>query len=369
MPQQVSIERDKLMSILQPVSGIVEKRQTLPILSNVLFVVKKNLLSVTATDLETQLTGCVPLIGCDEDFNITIPARKLIDICRGLPDGVIIEFFFENQKVTIKSDRSRYTLATLPADEYPAVEDGPNSVEFAIKQRDLQGLIHRTAFAMAQQDVRYYLNGICLYVSSSEIVSVATDGHRLAMNKVSIESNIPQPIQVILPRKGVLELMRLLDDSTENVAITIGQSHFRMETDSYIFTSKLLDGRFPDYKRVIPISPDKHIIIERDIFKDALNRASILCNEKFKGIRFDVANDLLTMTASNTVHEEAREELEISYDAEPIEIGFNVKYLLDVIQVLPGKVRLSFTDANSSILVTDADDVIDVAYVIMPMRL
>ena len=366
---EFTISREQLMTILQPVTGVVEKRQTLPILANALFQISGKKISVTATDLEVQLTGYGELENMVSDFSVTLPAKKLMDICKGLSDDAIVNFYFENQKVKVVSGRAKFMLSTLPADDFPAVEDGPNTTEFEIRQADLCHLLQRTYFAMAQQDVRYFLNGILLEIKENKLTAVSTDGHRLALCRSPLLSNIDEPVQVILPRRGVLELMRLLTENEKTLAVTIGQNHIRLLTEKHIFTSKLVDGRFPDYNRVIPSNTHYESFIDREKFKEALNRVSILCNEKFKGIRLSFTENMICIAASNAAQEKAEEEIEVKYNAEPVEMGFNVRYLLDVLNALPGNIRLSFSDPSNSILITDEKDSLDCAYVIMPMLL
>ena len=369
-----SVSRDNLVKSLNLVAGVVERRQTLPILANVLLVLEKNQLSLTGTDLEVQLVGRVKLGESGDKGEVTVPARKLLDICKSLPDGSDISFSVKDGKATIKSGRSRFTLSTLPAAEYPNVEDSISTHQMTLKQGQLKRLIDRTSFAMAQQDVRYYLNGMLLELGKKkDLRVVATDGHRLAMctlrGKVAVKGEGES--QVILPRKGVLELARLLMDEDEDITINIGSNHLRANAGEFSFTSKLVDGKFPDYQRVMPASPDKIVTGSRQELRQAFTRTAILSNEKYRGVRLKVTKNTLDIVANNPEQEEAEETLSVDYSGDSLEIGFNVSYLLDVLGVLSGeKVKLSLADPNSSALLEESDDDDDDScYVVMPMRL
>jgi DNA polymerase-3 subunit beta len=363
-----TVTRDALLKPLNLVAGVVERRQTLPILANVLIGVEGNLLSLTGTDLEVELLGKVSLDGATVDGDITVPARKLLDIVKSLPDDSVISVEVEDQRAIIKSGRSRFTLSTLPASEFPNVEQGSASLEFDVLQRNLKTLIDKTAFAMAQQDVRYYLNGMLWEIKDGIFRVVATDGHRLAL---STQSGITasEEKQVILPRKGVLELSRLLIEEDESIHLAFGDTHLRATTQAFTFTSKLVDGKFPDYDRVLPKGSDKEVVAERDVLKQALARAAILSNEKYRGIRMQFSAGDLRIVANNPEQEEAEDVVAIEYAGDTLEIGFNVSYLLDIMNVVSGpKVKFSLLDANSSALLEDNDDG-NSLYVVMPMRL
>lgn len=363
-----TVTRDALLKPLNLVAGVVERRQTLPILANVLIGVEGNSLSLTGTDLEVELLGKVSLDGATVDGDITVPARKLLDIVKSLPDDSVISVEVDEQRAIIKSGRSRFTLSTLPASEFPNVEQGSASLEFDVLQRNLKTLIDKTAFAMAQQDVRYYLNGMLWEIKDGIFRVVATDGHRLAL---STQSGITasEEKQVILPRKGVLELSRLLIEEDESIHLAFGDTHLRATTQAFTFTSKLVDGKFPDYDRVLPKGSDKEVIAERDVLKQALARAAILSNEKYRGIRMQFNAGDLRIVANNPEQEEAEDVVAIDYNGDTLEIGFNVSYLLDIMNVVSGpKVKFSLLDANSSALLEDNDDG-NSLYVVMPMRL
>ncbi len=365
-----AISRETLLKPLNLAAGVVERRQTLPILANVLLVLNGQRLSITGTDLEVELVGHVELENAPESQGeITVPARKLVDICKSLPESSQLEFTLDEQRLVIRSGRSRFTLSTLPASDFPSVDSNPSGVELQLKQADLKRVIDRTGFAMAQQDVRYYLNGMLWEVRSGKLRVVATDGHRLAMCTLSSEIDVADPIQVILPRKGVIELTRLLVDEGGSVTVLIGSNHFRANTGAFQFTSKLVDGKFPDYERVLPRTTTKIVLADRDELRHAFARASILSNEKYRGVRLSLSSGSLRIVASNPEQEEAEEEMSVDYQGESLEIGFNVSYLLDVLGVLSGRnVKLSLSDANSSVLMEEAE-VGDSLYVVMPMRL
>ncbi|QCT98274.1 DNA polymerase III subunit beta [Stutzerimonas degradans] len=364
-----TIQREALLKPLQLVAGVVERRQTLPVLSNVLLVVQGQQLSLTGTDLEVELVGRVTLDDAAEPGEITVPARKLMDICKSLPSDALIDIRLDEHKVLIKSGRSRFTLSTLPANDFPTVEEGPGSLGFSVEQGKLRRLIERSSFAMAQQDVRYYLNGMLLEVSNGMLRTVATDGHRLAM--CSMQAGIEQADrhQVIVPRKGILELARLLTEQDAEVNIMLGQHHVRATTGEFTFTSKLVDGKFPDYERVLPRGGDKLVIGDRQQLREAFSRTAILSNEKYRGIRLQLESGLLKIQANNPEQEEAEEEVAVDYSGGSLEIGFNVSYLLDVLGVMTTEqIRLILSDANSSALLQEFDND-DSAYVVMPMRL
>ncbi|MFC0710859.1 DNA polymerase III subunit beta [Azorhizophilus paspali] len=364
-----TIQREALLKPLQLVAGVVERRQTLPVLSNVLLVVEKQQLSLTGTDLEVELVGRVPLEENAEPGEITVPARKLMDICKSLPTDTLIDIRLDEQKLLIKAGRSRFSLSTLPASDFPTTEEGVGSLTFSLGQSKLRRLIERTSFAMAQQDVRYYLNGMLLEMNGGVLRAVATDGHRLAL--CSMQSGIEHADrhQVIVPRKGILELARLLTDQDGEVSIVLGQHHIRATTGEFTFTSKLVDGKFPDYERVLPRGGDKKVFGDRQLLREAFSRTAILSNEKYRGIRLQLASGLLKIQANNPEQEEAEEEVAVDYSGDALEIGFNVSYLLDVLGVMSAEqVCLTLSDSNSSALLQEADND-DSAYVVMPMRL
>jgi DNA polymerase III subunit beta len=363
------VSREALLKPLQLVAGVVERRQTLPVLSNVLLVLNGDQLSLTGTDLEVEIVGRVQLEQAGESGEITVPARKLVDICRSLPDGSNIEFYQEEQRIIVKSGRSRFTLSTLAASDFPNVEDSPGNLQFSCAQQEIKRLIERTAFAMAQQDVRYYLNGMLWEVRQDQLRVVATDGHRMAMCTRAVAVNTAEIIQAILPRKGVLELSRLLDDSTAQVEITLSANHIRVTSAEYTFTSKLVDGKFPEYERVLPRGGNKVVIGSRLELKQAFGRTAILSNEKYRGVRLLLSDGVLTIVANNPEQEEAEEQVTVDYSGDSLEVGFNVSYLQDVANVINHEnIKITLSDANSSALIEEPENS-DSLYVVMPMRL
>jgi DNA polymerase-3 subunit beta len=364
-----SISRDALLKPLNLVAGVVERRQTLPILANVMMVLDNDRLSLTGTDLEVELVGRVQLPSAGEPGEVTVPARKLVDICKSLPEGCDIDFGAKDGKVTVKSGRSRFILSTLPAREFPNVEDSLGTHQFTLKQGELKRLIDRTGFAMAQQDVRYYLNGMLWELSGKQLRVVATDGHRLALCTLPHKVDVNGDTQVILPRKGVQELSRLLLEDDAEIAVVIGSNHMRATTNEFTFTSKLVDGKFPDYQRVLPRAADKTVLGSRLELRQAFTRTAILSNEKYRGVRLKLTDNTLDIVANNPEQEEAEEAVPVEYQGDPLEIGFNVSYLLDVLGVLSGdQVKLSLSDPNSSALLEESEEG-DSLYVVMPMRL
>ncbi len=364
-----AVSREALIKPLQLVAGVVERRQTLPVLANVLLVVDGSQLSITGTDLEVEIVGRLQLVDAPGDGEITVPAKKFLDICRALPEDSNIEFSLKDQKVTVKSGRSRFTLSTLPGNEFPAVEQGNNDLSFSSEQKEVKRLIDRTSFAMAQQDVRYYLNGMLWELRPQELRVVATDGHRLAMCTRPVTVDVAEVKQAILPRKGVIELSRLLNDNDESVEVSLGSSHIRAKTEEYTFTSKLVDGKFPDYERVLPQGGDKIVFGNRAELKQAFARTSILSNEKYRGVRLELEEGMLTIVANNPEQEEAQDQVAVDYAGESLEVGFNVSYLQDVTNVLDSeKIKITLADSNSSALLEEPENS-DAAYVVMPMRL
>jgi DNA polymerase-3 subunit beta len=366
-----SVSRDALIRPLNLVAGVVERRQTLPILSNVLMSLEGNRLSLTGTDLEVELVGRIEVVNVGPDGDITVPARKLVDICKSLPDGVDINFSVEDGRVTVKAGRSRFTLSTLPAAEFPTVEAGEGEVDLELSQSLVRQMIERTGFAMAQQDVRYYLNGMYLEIKAGRLRFVATDGHRLALCTAPGEL-AAEDKSVIVPRKGILELARLLDGDG-SVTLIVGSNHIRAVTDQFTFTSKLVDGKFPEYERVLPKAPDKAVSGDRSELKQAFTRTAILSNEKYRGVRLSLSEGALEITANNPEQEQAEESVPVDYAGDVLEVGFNVSYLLDVMGVLSGNtVRMSLSDSASSALIEEGEAVsgeAEALYVVMPMRL
>lgn len=366
--QLKQIARDALLKPLQAVSGIVERRHTLPILANVLLEQKDGHLFVTATDLEMQITARSAMAGKDGQA-ITVGARKLQDLLRALPDDAELNIEATGNKMTVKAGRSRFNLQTLAAADYPRIGVATEQLQtLTLPQKDLRALFKLVEFAMAQQDIRYYLNGMLVVVDKGTLQAVATDGHRLSWASIAVEGDYARQ-EVILPRKTVLELGKLLTDSDDPVTLDILANQVRFRFGNVELVSKVVDGKFPDFNRVIPVGHGKHVEMERAELLSALQRAAILSNEKFRGVRVVLATDTLKIICTNSEQEEAEEELAIDYKGDPLDIGFNITYLVDALSNLTvPRVKFAFGDANSSALVTmpDRDDY---KYVVMPMRI
>ncbi|HMK85586.1 MAG TPA: DNA polymerase III subunit beta [Steroidobacteraceae bacterium] len=364
---KLTAEREKLLVPLQAVIGVVERRQTMPVLANVLLSLSQDRMSITATDLEVELVAqgeaAVHQVG-----DVTVPGRKFLDILRALPEKVAVSISIEGEKAVIRAGRSRFSLSTLPAAEFPVVDDINSQQTVEISREELIRILDKTHFSMAQQDVRYYLNGMLLEIDGQTLRAVATDGHRLALCEASLKSKARSSQQVIVPRKGVLELQRIL--TPEGAAgVAIGTNHIRAQIGDVRFTSKLIDGRFPEYTRVIPSAPAAVIRADRDVLRQALQRTAILSNEKYRGIRISVKKNALTIQAHNPEQEEAEEEIEVRYEGGDLEVGFNVNYLLDALTAIDGQeVELGLTDSNSSCLIR-SPGLTSARYVVMPMRL
>lgn len=366
-----TIQRETLLRPLQLVAGMVDKRHTKPILANVLIRAATHGLTLTGTDLELEMVAFIPHDTADTVAvgAITVGARKLLDICRSLPEGAQMELRAEGEKLLVRSGRSRFNLSTLPAEEFPTVEGFRAVYTFSLARKALRTLVERTQFAMAQQDIRHYLNGLLLELTPEGIKTVATDGHRLALYDQPLPMAVSETLQVILPRKGVGELLRLLDDSSLAVEVRLGTNHICFNTGDLSLTSKLIDGRFPDYQRVLPKQSSKEVLVEREVFKGALQRVAILCNEKYRSVRMLVAPEKLVLQANNPEQEEVEEEVEAHYQGENVEIAFNVSYMQDAVGALTSsQVRLSLTDSASCCLVRSAENDHS-KYIVMPMRL
>ena len=364
----IKATRDAILRPLQMVAGIVERRHTLPILANVLVRKQGDQVSFLATDIEIQIQTAASLGAGKDDTAITVNARKLIDILRSLPDTEV-GISLASKKLTIAAGKSRFSLQTLGPEEFPTVAPSDAvSATLSMPQRQLKHLLAMVHFAMAQQDIRYYLNGLLLVVDGSAVRVVATDGHRLAYCAADTGTELGRH-DVIVPRKTVTELQRLLNDSDEPVSIDIAPNQIRFRFGQVELLSKLVEGKFPDYQRVIPQEYRKAIVLERLTFGDALKRASILTSDKFKGVRFTLTQDALKVQTTNAEQEEAVEELDVAYSGEPLDIGFNVTYLLEVLDNLKTEsVTCEFGDANSSALISvPGDD--GFKYVVMPMRI
>ncbi|MEE8575852.1 MAG: DNA polymerase III subunit beta [candidate division Zixibacteria bacterium] len=365
----LDIERDTLLKPLQTVSGIVERRHTLPILSNVLLETDAKELKLVATDLEIQVATQANLDKAASQQRITVSARKLQDILRSLPDATKVSLDSQDSKLVLRAGKSRFNLQTLPAEDFPRLAEGTgDATTLRVAQKDLKSMLQLVQYAMAQQDIRYYLNGLLILVDAKRLTLVATDGHRLAHIATSLEES-HQRTEVIMPRKAVLELVKLLDDTEEHVELQIQQNQVRCRFGDVDLVSKVVDGKFPDFTRVIPTNGDRQFQISRTLLQQALQRAAILSNEKFRGVRWVLTNNVLRIVCTNAEQEEAEEEIEIDFTGEPLDIGFNVTYILDGLNNLTtDQVDCALGDSNSSMLITVPGDE-NFKYVVMPMRI
>lgn len=366
---QFAIGRQALMRLLRMASGVVDRKQThLPVLSNVLLQVKSDYLSLTASDQELELVVGTPLTTMVQPGEITVPFRKLNDICRVLPDSASLSFKLDEARMQLQAGKSRFRLTTLPAEQFPATEPEPSATSINIPKKSLKTLFEQTAFAMAEQDVRHFLNGMLLEVKQNTLHAVAADGHRLAMQTISLPEATP-PMRVIVPRKGILEFLRLLDDSEEQVQLLVGTNHIRLHDTNFTLSSKLLEGKFPDYQRVIPSAGDKVLLGARGSLKEAFHRAAVLFNERFKGVVLRLSESGVKVLAHNDAKDEIEEDLEVSYQGEALEIGFNVRYLIDFLSAMQSeRVSFSFSGMADSARIEGLDGG-DGIYVIMPMRI
>jgi DNA polymerase III subunit beta len=364
---KLSAAREDILAPLQSVIGVVERRQTMPVLANVLLAARDGRLSITGTDLEVELVA-TNAVSVQQPGEITVPGRKLLEIFRSLPEKISVLLSTEGERTTLRAGRGRFTLSSLPAAEFPLVEEINAQHTLSLAQGEFRRLIDKTHFSMAQQDVRYYLNGLLLETDGKSLRAVATDGHRLALAEMELSGKAQTTHQVIVPRKGVLELQRIL--GTEGtIELAVGTNHVRAQIGDIRFTSKLIDGRFPEYARVIPASPPRMVEADRETLRQALQRTAILSNEKYRGIRLTARPGLLTLQAHNPEQEEAEDQVEVTYHGEEVEIGFNVNYLLDALGAIEGdKVEIGLTDSSSSCLI-HAPATTHTRYVVMPMRL
>ncbi|WMY95010.1 MAG: DNA polymerase III subunit beta [Arsenophonus sp.] len=363
-----TIEREKLLKPLQQVNNILSGRTILPILNHILLKVSETFLSLTSTDLEIEMISQIKLINESENGITTVPAKKFFDICRGLPNHSIIQVILKENRLLLLSGRSRFSLITLPAKDFPNLSDWKSKVDFKIQKSILKRLIETTQFSMAHQDVRYYLNGMLFKIEDKKLCTVATDGHRLALCSLNINQVLPK-YSVIIPRKGVIEFLRLLDNSEELITLQIGNNNIRAHIDNIIFTSKLVDACFPDYQHVIPKNPDKTLLGDCNKLKQAFSRAAILSNEKFRSVNLCITKNKIKITAKNTEQEESEEIIDVIYQNSAIEIAFNVSYILDVLNALKCEtINILLTDSNSSMQIKNLENH-DVIYVIMPMKI
>ena len=366
---ELTISKQQLLTPLLTVAGAVDKKQPLAVLSNILLKLTDTCLSLTATDLEIEITGCVDFSTSEGTGLITVPAKKMIDIIRSLEDDAIPTITFDAGVVSIKEGRSKFKLTTLPADNYPNSDEESNEVEFSVPRTQLIHLLQSTHFAMSQQDVRVFLNGLLLEMDSQSITAVATDGHRMAICRLPCQLN-NQHQRLLLPRKGVQEILRLLTNvPDEHILLSAGKRHFKLITKQYSFLTKLIEARFPPYTKAIPAHQDKQVVIERDLLRRAISRIIILAHEKSRAVLLHIQPGQLTLIANNQEQEEAVETLPAETQGDELKIGINASYLLDVLNhVQEGPLRLSFATKDSSILVESLNDE-HYFYIIMPMKL
>lgn len=362
------INREELLTPLQQIVSVIEKRQTMPILSNVLLVIEDNRLILTGTDLEIQIVAKIE-IGTATSGAITVPARKFLDICRLLPSGAEIKFEQEDDKVKILSNRSRFSLSCLPADNYPEFAEADFEHQFFINAGKFKRALEKTTFCMANQDVRYYLNGLLLHISNSKLKLVASDGHRLSIYEDQLDQATGYEARIILPRKGVLELSRLLDDPDAELRVEFSGNNIRIFIKNLVFSAKLVDSKYPDFSKVFQQSFFNQIHIQKQSLKEALTRVAILSNEKFKGVTLDIVPDSLRISTHNPEHDEAEEELFIEYMGEPLSIAFNAQYLLDAVSNLDSELAVLTIASNASTCFIDEPNDTSYKFIVMPMRL
>ncbi len=365
----VKAKRDDILGPLSSVSGIIERRHTLPILSNVLIERAADSLSFLATDIEIQIQSARPAQGAGEPRAVTVGARKLVDILRALPEDAEVTLQQQDKRLVVKTGKSRFSLQTQPAEDFPRLAKPAGEVaRFALSQKTFRHALSLVQYAMAQQDIRYYLNGLLMVAEDKQLKLVATDGHRLAYASLPLPGDLPRQ-EVIVPRKTVLELSKLLGDVDDEVKVELAATQAAFSFGTVELISKLVDGKFPDYTRVIPTGHKNKLKLERDPLRQALLRAAILSNEKFRGVRWVLGEGSLKIVSSNAEQEEAHEELEVDYSGDSLDIGFNVNYLLDVLNNVSGStIDCAFGDASSSALLSYAGEK-EFKYVVMPMRI
>lgn len=372
---QFTISREALLKPLLRVAGAVEKRQTLPILANILVSVKNQLLALTGTDLEIEMIARIPLTQSALAGTTTIPGKKLIDICKALPDSAMISFELTDNKVVVRANRSRFMLACIPGENFPRVEETPGDMELSVGQATIRQLLDLTSFAMAHQDVRYYLNGVYLIFSANEIRAVATDGHRLASIALPIKApHLSEPLAVIVPRKAILEMQRLFQEGEEEIGLVIGKNHLRAVMMHSSFITKLIEGKFPDYRRVMPQGSAGHqVLVAREPLRQALLRVSALFSDKYRGVGLQFSPQLLRIVAVTADKDEVEDEVEIPYDGPSMEIGVNASYVIEFLSIIKTEqVKITFSDPSQVVLLEtqeQGEDHTGLQYVVMPMRL
>lgn len=361
-------EKAQIVESLQNAAAVAERRQTIPILANLRLKTIDGRLEVTATDLEIQIKTFSDLIEIQEEGETTVSARKMSELCRSLPEGENVEFSLSNGKLSVSSSNFHADFATISADDFPEIEINEEQKPVSINSATLKRILNKTSFSMASQDVRYYLNGMLLEVEGNKINGVATDGHRLAFSSAKTKSTDIET-KNILPRKAVLELAKLLTANDDNIELLIGPSYVDISTENLRFCSKLIDGKYPDYDKVFPTGDPLPLDISKELLQSALSRASVLSNEKYRGVRFELSANKLKLTANNPEQESAEEELDVVYAGSELEVGFNIGYLLDVLNSIEtDNVNFEFYGEDSSCIIKEKDSNDDI-YVIMPMRL
>lgn len=368
------LSREALLKPCQRVIGAVERRHTLPVLGNLLFVVKNQLLSITGTDLEIEMVARIPLESPAQDGAITVPARKLVDICKALPENALLQFSASDpNKAKLQAGKSKFSLACLPSDDFPTMEEGPGTVEFSMPQNFLCQLLDGVSFAMAQQDSRYYLNGMLFEIIADKYRVVSADGHRLSLMSLAHQNEFVSPVSIIIPRKAVLELLRLFSEGQDEIGMVVGDNHLRAITPQLSFTTKLIDGNFPDFRRVLPVNKGHVALVDRDLFKSALSRIAVLLNDKRQGVGLHFQQGKLQILARNNERDEGEEELEIDYQEESIEIGFNVHYLIEYLSHVKSQtIKITLAGSDQSVLfepAVEGGNGLTELYVVMPMRL
>ena len=363
-------EKNEIVDALQMGASIAERRQTIPILANLRIVAREGKVEITATDLEIQIKTLTEVKKVVEEGEITVSARKMSELCRSLPDNEALEFDLNNGKLTVSSKNFHADFATISALDFPELESKEETNSLSISSSALQRLLNKTAFCMASQDVRYYLNGLLVEYKGGEVNAVATDGHRLALATSPLDKTITiDGERQILPRKAVLELSKILRQENEDIKITFGNSSLSIQDENLDFSTKLIDGKFPDYEKVLPSGEPNSLEVSKESLQSALSRASVLSNEKYRGVRFALDKNTLKLTANNPEKESAEELLDVNYNGNPMEIGFNIGYLLDVLGTIEtDNVELNFYGEESSCLIREPGNQAEV-YVIMPMRL
>jgi len=362
-----TLPRSAFLKTLNQVVNVVERRHTLPVLGNFLVHVRDGRLSLNSTDMEVEMVSRIDVEDSQEG-QTTIPARKLFEIIRALPDDSRVTVTQNNEKVTVQAARSRFSLATLPASDFPSMDESETDLKIAIQEKDLKELIERTAFAMGQQDVRQYLNGLLFDLREKTLRCVATDGHRLALSQTELETDTGQNRQIVVPRKGVLELQRLLESGDQSVELEIGHNHIRVRRGDMVFTSRLIDGRFPDYEMVLPVGADQEVKVDRENLRASLQRVMILSNEKYCPVRIEIEPGQIKISAHNQEQEEAQEEIAVDTNVENLVIGFNANYLLDTLSALrEEQVLIYLRDASASALVRELSHD-RTRHVVMPLR-